>query len=502
MDNVRTAGGDAYSTQLFRSRLAGQSHQPGDGNPDFNDGLLTPKGEPYAKSGMIDGWVIRSYPNTMTADVGTDLGVLSGCRIGTPYIGPQGSGYSVVLEPGTNVLVCHAVSPAVIMTCIAEGDVDDTAQDNSKIDAITCGTKGFGGDDPVYVDAGGTNHRNGRSTQLMPGDQMMSATEGNLMGLLRGLTVVKGSELSQLVMSNIGGVVRLISNLYQHFHAAGITQIVNKGGKTTASFKYGATARGNGEVEPVVHITVGAESDLVELLITSEDGEKLARYHLNSQGDLEIEANDVEIEVNKDLELTVDGDASLDIEGNFSQTVKGDQTQTITGKASLEANELSLRAGATGRLQTARDFNMTVGGRYTQQLSGEATVSSSTFTHTANLADIKFLSGARGVAVSGLTLSRTGDIDVTGTRSATIGGKVKTDVTGTIVQLGTATGVSPHLPVIRNQDLTGLVDAIFAYLNAAGTAVSGKIVIPAPPAAANPITAAILTLGSKIVRAS
>lgn len=496
MGSKRMQHGDAYSSQLFKSRFDGQHCQPGDGDPDFNDGLISSKS---MRGGMVTGFVVAAYPDTQTVDVDTDEGSLSGCRIGTSYIGPQGSGHSVVYEPGTHVLVCLDVSPPVVLTCIAEADVGDTSQDASKIDAITCGTKGFGGDDPVYVDQGGTNHRNGRTTQLMPGDQLFSASEGNLVGILRGLSVLKGSELSQLVMSNLGGMVRMVSNLYQHFHAAGITQISNKNGKTTASFKYGTTSRGDGEVESTVHLTIGAEGDLVELLITTEDGEKLSRFHLNSEGDLEMEVNDIEIEVNKDLEVEIDGDFQLKTEGNRVETVGGDCSKIVDGKWGLSCNEFELRSGGVGRIQSTRDLTLVSGGRFSQQMLGESNVKSAKYTHEAILNDIEISTTAAGTKLAGVSLTKAGDVDVSGVRNGTFGGKIRTTITGTSVDLGS--GVVRQ-PVIRNTDLSPIFDALIAYLNVAGTSVGGKIVIPPAPVSGTPIGAAIALAGSKIVRSS
>lgn len=490
----RPGGSDLLPIPGFRN--PGRQHSSTD--PDFLDDVLT---QSYALDAPFeDGVVIRTHPKAHTVDVETDNGTVVGVRILSPFLTASGGGLSVIPPIGSRCIICTSTEIPFILGFTSEPDAQTTPQDSSKPPAITRGTDGFGGQDPTYGTDNDTNFRGGRSDDSAPGDVVIESDDGNLMAVLRGVTVMKGSDTSQIIMTNLGGLVRVVSNLYQHFHAAGQTEILNKKNKTTYRLRVGTDSKTNGVVEPVVHVTLGAESDVIEVLVTEEDGEKKLRAHVASNGDLTLAAADGELEFNGDLVVEVDGDIEIEGDADFEMSLSGNLALGAEGNTSISTggNRDESVAGNYA-LNAVGDTAFITQGRFTQSVQGTTEIQhAGSVRRNIILNDYGLTVGPSllGGALCELTMGKVGDIALTSVKSAVLGGRLSTEVKGLQVDLGT--GI--RAPVIRTTDLNAIAEAIIGYINVSNTLVGPKIVIPQPAGAA--LTPLLSAVGSKIVKAA
>lgn len=488
-----------HSELLFQEKFINPVDQ-GDSDPDFNDGVLSSPHRAY--SPFVEGTVRYADPASMTATVELDSGnTIDNCRIGSPYIGPHGDGASTVPAPGARCVVLVGLSDPVIICYVAEGDVQNTNQDHAKLSSITAGSQGFGADDPTYKSTDGTtNYRGGRTDQLIPGDPVVfEAPEGNLLAVLRGLTILKGSEISQVIVSQLGGLVRIVSNLFQHYNAAGTIEIRNDNGRTSMSLKAGSDSKETGEVAPTVHLEVGASGELVELRVTEEDGEEQAKYHISPDGRITTKVRSVTSRVDENKVDEVIGNSTRSVDGEEKKTVTGSSTQRYGETYDVLAQNVNLTASGNLTLRAQRDLSQVIGGRLFQSIQKDTEIFHyGPMSRDFTLQDYKLTISAPGKTANlcTFTLDKTGGIELTSRARAKIGGDMQTTITGNSVLIGQGA----KLPVIRNTDLLSLADAVLATITSFGAVVGGKVVITVP-AGASPIAAVVPTLGSKIVLA-
>ena len=468
-----------------------------DWDPDFGNTPLTDAAT--RNSHFIEGTVIRTHPASHTVDVDTNIGPMSGLRIMSSYISPSGSGDTRLPEPGANCIICTGLEIPVIMGFITEPDSHITDQDNAMIPQITPGTNGYGGSDTTYTETGGSsNHRGGRSNQLMPGDQIIDAPEGNLIAVLRGLTVMKGGELSQLIMTNLGGLVRMVSNLYQHFNAAGVIEIKSVNGKASITIKAGSDVKENGEVEPTVHLSIGADGDLMELRITDEDGEQHARVHVDPTGNVEVELQSQSVVIEGDVNQRVKGSVTQLIDGALEVSTSGATRLSCIEDLEIETSNTDLKTRGKLSIQSGGDRNDAVSGKYSASYAKESVVQSlADYKHELTTGDFRVATKAGAVELSKLNVGKTGDCELTGKLAATLGGDLRTTIKGKSVLLGDGAG----LAVIRNTDLLQLVDVIILLINTFAKVGGAPVILAIPPGGLNPAGPVIAALGSKIVKA-
>lgn len=491
-------GFDEYEQPYLGNTFPNPGLPQKDSDPDFLSNVVSP---PATSSGMEEGTVVRVHPRAHTVDVDTDNGTLTGCRVMTPYVSPLGGGQSVLPEVGAECIVCVSMSIPTVIGFIATGDSQTTDQDVAKKPSVSTGTSGFGGQDPTYIADNDINHRGGRTDTLAPGDFVIETPEGNMLAIMRGVSVLKGSELAQILMTNLGGLLRMVSSHFQHYHAAGSTEINNVDGKATYRLLIGKDVKQLGEVEPRATFSVGDEADVVEVLVTTEDGEKKFRAHVSGEGAFSLESVDLEADVNGDCDVNVDGSMSLSVDESLSletlqslsESVGGDRQSDVTGSSTLNT-------GGSLSLKSIGNTNLVSQGRFDQAVVGDSSLSY-TGSHTStHLNDF-----TRKLAIGPLNLvnfagKKNGDLTLECLSKAKIGGKLSTTVQGVSVALGTP---SSRFPVVRNIDLPTLADLIVNYINATGVVVvtpAPKLTIP--PGAGAAVSLALPSLGSKIVKAS
>lgn len=485
----------AHSTLLFSNGMRNPSRRSTD--PDFQEALNDSHLE---NSPFIEGVVVKVYPRSHTADVSTNIGTLSGVRIMAPYISPFGGGDTILPEPGASCIVCIGLEIPVIMGFVSEPDTHDTDQDNLKLSTITTGGSGYGGDDPTYDERGGTaNHRAGRPDQAMPGDRILSSAEGNLVGAMRGYSILKGGELSQIIVTQLGGLVRVVSNIFHHIHAGGEVFISNESGRTNYRFTAGSTSNEKGDVLPQLHVSVGADGGLVDISVTEDTGTEVAKLHVSPTGEIRLFMGSSDSKIY--------GDSRQEIAGSRTTSVSGTDTVSVDGKSTHKYMDGIDVAAGSATLDVQGKLSIRNSGDRTDVIAGKHNVSVSKETKTINTSDVsrdvvggdyRISIGASGVNIANFSMQKDGTIDFTSNTTATIGGKLSTRIQGASVDIGQGAG----LPVIRNSDLQGLIDIMVGIINTFAVVAGPKVTITIPPGVPNPYTPLISGLGSKIVRAS
>ena len=466
------------------------------GDNVLGDSVLS--SETTRDSPFSEGTITGVYPDTYTVDVSTSNGIQSGCRIlSTALPGDHGSGESCLPKRGTRCLILFCGGSCIVMGYLPQWGGTSTSADPI---GLTCGTDGFGGDDPVYTSNGADDARQGRSREIVPGEWAMSATEGNLLAVLRGICLMKGSELSQIVVTQLGKLVRIVSGHFQHFHAAGETQIINKNGKTSITLKAAADqlSQNGGEASAyTIHMNIGAEGDLAEFYISEPDGVNiLARLHVDSQGNVTVKT--------QQLSFDCFGDVSLKLHKNLEVTIAKDFAMTVTGAITTEY---------------AKDFNQIIGGNYTSTVTGNTAFSSKgTWSHVVGGKKFETVIGDTDITNTGSVTQSViakpykvavtagpielSSMELTTEGDASLRAKKTALIDGTFVKLGGSTALDP---VIRRSDLIIYSKALIALINAFSTVGLNTLGLPGAPlilpaGAPSPLDLAILALGSTKVR--
>ena len=454
---------------------------------------------------LEEGVISEVNPKNHTVNVDTDNGTIEGCRIMTPYLTAQGGGTHHLPTRGTHCLVYTLTSQPIVMGYFKETDSKDTPQDTNKISGITCGTAGYGGQDPTYANRGSVNFRQGATDELAPGDHVVNSDEGNLLAILKGLSVLKGGEGSQIIMASQGGFFRQISQLYEHIHSAGVTRIINDNGKCTLTFKAGAFVRSNGEVDELFHLDVGAKGDIVRARITQADGTLLASAKWNSDGSIYIDTSGGTVRHKGNLREEVTGQVTRTVSGE-TVTNTGNYQYSSQGSTSLlSSGNFGIRSLGNVSLSASGDMSQTILGRKQEVVRGDADARHLGFLKkTTVLKEILFSVLPTPASITGtsyLSLKPSGDLKLYGAASATIGGKAKTTVTGLSVVLGD--GLLPD-KVVRTGDLIAFSNILLQYISTTSLPpIPGKpgefTLLPLPPPVDLAIQAAI---GSNVVKAN
>lgn len=186
---------------------------------------------------LIAGTVSRSVPGVYTYEVACDDGVLRNCVI-SDRVGRSAAGATSIepIEAGTEVLiaVCGANRSPVIVGALSPRTAD-TKSFSPAFETRPEGAAGYTTQD-TWVKQGNNKERVarelnqlGRPLDILPGDRVLQSAGGAMLALQGLIAEIRGGGASVSVNA-LDDILRMTSQLYQHFSAIGSSQIFNDGG--------------------------------------------------------------------------------------------------------------------------------------------------------------------------------------------------------------------------------------------------------------------------------
>lgn len=308
------------------------------------------KGSAFDAIGARGGWercIVRGVnPDTYSCDVFTTSGKYltglawpGGARdIDAPR---RGDTYGVQYDMGVPLLFEVATD--------VPGDADQSAFRLTP-------ARGYGAEDPLYAGKGENPQRGDRPSDVLPGDWVRTGDMGNLIGVLSGgMTVVKATELAQIIAAQARNLVRIVGQNLELFTGAGSIECKSENGKTSFVMRLGADAATESTPDEEnfrVRCELGDEGELCDFRITDGQGRDLYRMHVDPDGRVQ--------KVARRETATYDEDRRVEVGTNDALAVGGDQFVTIDGsKGEDVGGAREVRSGGATRVQAGGDLAMT-----------------------------------------------------------------------------------------------------------------------------------------------
>jgi hypothetical protein len=162
-----------------------------------------------------------------------------------------------------------------------------------------------------------------RSTDLLPGDKLIRASEGAEMGVFQGgIAKLKASPMAQFILGKYKDLARLIARRVQVFSDFGEVEIFHREGG-----KVGLEIRGGADLADETHpskeiwtalVTIGhhEEDESRRLFIETRDGSggSMATFSMSNAGKVEVWCADT-VNVTADSQVNITGNSKVNIKG-------------------------------------------------------------------------------------------------------------------------------------------------------------------------------------------
>lgn len=292
------------------------------------------KGDPFnAQYGGANGErciVHEVYPDQYTCDVFTEQG-----RYLTGVAWP-GNGGNIRAPKRGELLGVHF---ELSVPTLYDARVDAARQ---RADAYrVTGTDGFGGEDPVYAGKGSNNQRGDGPKDVLPGDWIQSGDLGQLVAVLEGGTsVLKASELAQVIATQAGNLLRLVGQNMSMYTGAGTLDFVNEDGKTSMIFRAGAdeeTESSPSQDNFRIRAELGDDGEMVDFRVTDGQGRDVWRCHIDPDGRVQKVARRETAVYDEDLRIEVGTNETRIVDGSRSTQVGGDDTSVSRGDRRIQS---------------------------------------------------------------------------------------------------------------------------------------------------------------------
>lgn len=421
------------------------------------------------------GWVMEVFPDTQTYTVRGDR---SGEMRGVMRI-TQSPNDKRMLPIGTCVAVTKEFGQNAIIGILP---FTSDAGNNDKTFTLT-GDTSSGGGDPLYSEQGNGNYRTPKTPRdMIPGDDAIVGPEGNAIAVLTGGVNMMKSGLAQVQTHMLNDLVQIICRNFRMHSDMGTSEISNDGGRINYSFRGGANQpveAGSDQEKWTIRLDVGAVGDLFRFELTRPDGNTIFRFHVNSDGKVEmfgaqgIDMMGGDQHTQKHLK-----DRETVVKGADTQTIGGDQTKSVRGKKEETISSNATQTVGNDRtVSVVRHETRTVGGKQYEKIVGGSAL-------TAKPGDV-----ARETTIN----NGSWEIDIgnptAGASPAALAGYTLNTFMGDITQKIKTKGNYTVSTLLGNVDLSTVAGAV-ALKTALGTAnLDGTTVHlgPIPVSSINPV---------------
>lgn len=374
----------------------------------YSNALNQPNGP--ASSRFVFGTVYDVNPTAYTVDVYADSGI---AFQGVPVMGMYGSDFNrdvsiinnlnyarvLMLQMGSSYWVMGPV-PSLNMVRDPEAKKDGINLNET----IPVGEMGYGGSDPQTYASGRLNDfQAGRPVDVVPGDKILSLSNGTLLGLFReGIAKLKASQVCQFILYKYKDLARLVARNFEFFsdfgeisvghdkddnvglHLAGGAKFTSETHPSQAKWTVQAWV-GSSTVDPQYELKSESEDFIqhsatedVRLYIRVNDvaNAEVATFTMDTKGHIVLSmSGDTRESITKNKKTQIGEDEYKDIVGNktvdvgedeevfvqgdSTHSVGGDKTIAAVGQLSLSGNEgASLVSNKTITISTPGEVNI------------------------------------------------------------------------------------------------------------------------------------------------
>jgi hypothetical protein len=227
----------------------------------------------------------------------------------------------------------------------------------------------FGGLDQVYKKNEDSNYSfSGNSyDDVMPGDKYWATKDGNAIGVLEGgISLFKASELCQIIGIRYDDLLRIVSRNYEHFTDFGNITCKNENGNTSYVIEGSASAKDVKAGRYSLRVELGSAGDLIKLQVRDGEGSEISKFHMKSDGNIELRSNNFTNLTYGNLKEIVYGERIVDMRGKYVVDYKDDYSKTIHG-----SEERSITNNRVHNIQN--DVIESVGRNITKNVAGLTT---------------------------------------------------------------------------------------------------------------------------------
>lgn len=320
----------------------------------------SPLANPSLNAGppLTKGTVVGVDGRRHTYLVSTPMGSITMARIlSTP-------GDTALLSEGTSVVVSSLNGRHYISGILP----DEVRPDSEESPDRMSGVEGHGGEDSAFDRNYGVNARaTGTPIDLLPGDHALRSPDGAIIAAMRGpIAQMKASPLAWIRAFGDTDAIEIIAGLLRVVTWMGESRVINEGGKTSFIWRGGSdqtSQTGMGTERYPIRLDVGHTGDLIKLEVTTPEGQSLFRFHVDSQGHLEIFAAG-------GIDQTGGGTDVHQVrhDGTRDTTITGDDTHRVDGAVTQQF-------GATLNTEVSGNDSRAVGGNQTQFVNNDLDVS-------------------------------------------------------------------------------------------------------------------------------
>lgn len=305
---------------------------------DFTPGQSGELHVPKADACWHRGIVLEVYPDTHTLKVDLKIAPGKNKPIEVPIMPRvydlESQAKEILLyKRGTPVFITQAPGYWI---CVGIANAPRSSYPTKGYQRKITNTFEFGGDDPIYKHDDAKNPYRGQSpADSVPGDWGVMGSEGNFLGVLEGgLSIFKGGELSQIIASKLGDMIKVIARNFQIFSDFGEVKMVNDNGLTSLVINgYNSAINANKNSGNWDYtLKIGGQNLFEMRLGKGKSGDSLFSFIVDPDGKANVRTDSTfVVEMNQAPKVKIQGDQTLETKGHSSETIKRNKFSYIKG---------------------------------------------------------------------------------------------------------------------------------------------------------------------------
>ena len=274
------------------------------------------------------------HPNTFTATVAVTAGRSRGMTVEARIRSiakhdAAKTGMIFLPEIGDEVYLDWSYGKPPMVTDHAQDRTHPTekqAEYQTKITPV----RGFGGEDPAANATGRRSYRWGPG-DLMPGDKVIAGRQGNFLGVLSGgVTKLVGGPLSQILLSKLGDLVRIMARNFEVISDFGTMRMLNRDGAASFEILGNASAKKSNSSKGTDYdytFRLGGKS-LFDLTLMKDK----FQFRVEEDGQAFIKTpKSFHIDMGSPPDIKIRGDSRRRVAGNVSDVTDGDAMKVYRG---------------------------------------------------------------------------------------------------------------------------------------------------------------------------
>lgn len=354
------------------------------------------KGAAFTQNTGHQNWercvIHEVYPDRYTCDVFTEQGRF---LAGVPW--PLAASGTVIAPSRDENFAVHYNMGAPQLTPASTNTRTQPTGDREEFK--TSPAQGVGGSDPVYSNKGSNNARGSLPRDVVAGDWMQVGDTGNMMGVLSGgVSVMKASELAQVIAAQARNMLKLIGQNFSLYTGAGTVDFITEGGKTSMVLRAGADNETESDPSAEnfrIRCELGDEGEMVDFRVTDGKGRNVYRLHVDPDGRVDREALRETNIIEEDRRTEIGGNDVTQVGGNKIDEVAGSMAADVEGAAGVRSGgSYRVRSGADVAMNALHDIFLNSSRNMLVSAGGQVIGSDPALLFTIANGDVKFNVGS------------------------------------------------------------------------------------------------------------